>query len=106
MGRKCHQPFSISQHSASNQRPMGARRPQLGLPASKAIINQRLIEGAQIPQPWNRPRGYGSGNVEPHSQLVDPELQSFRSDDHELDAFGEWLGVRRVQYNGAVNQVD
>jgi ATP-dependent DNA helicase HFM1/MER3 len=85
---------------------MGARRPQLGLPASKAIINQRLIEGAQIPQPWNRPRGYGSGNVEPHSQLVDPELQSFRSDDHELDAFGEWLGVRRVQYNGAVNQVD
>ncbi|KAF7115781.1 hypothetical protein CNMCM5793_003421 [Aspergillus hiratsukae] len=88
MGRKSHQPFSISRHSSSNQRPMGARRPQPGLPTSKAIIDQRLIEGAQISQPWNRPRGYESENVDPYSQLVDPDLQSLRSDDHQLDAFG------------------
>jgi ATP-dependent DNA helicase HFM1/MER3 len=68
---------------------MGARWPQLGLPASKAIIDQRLIEGAQISQPWNRPRGHESENVDPCSQLVGPDLQSFRSDDHQLDAFGE-----------------
>ncbi|PKX95012.1 putative DEAD/DEAH box DNA helicase (Mer3) [Aspergillus novofumigatus IBT 16806] len=87
MGRKSHQPFSITRHSASNQRPMGARRPQPGLSTSKAIIDQRLIEGAQISQPWNRPRGHESENVDPCSQLVGPDLQSFRSDDHQLDAF-------------------
>ncbi|RHZ65844.1 putative DEAD/DEAH box DNA helicase (Mer3) [Aspergillus thermomutatus] len=87
MRRKPHQPFSISRHSASNQRPMGARRHQLGLPTSKAIIDQRLIEGAQISQPWSRPRGYESENVDPYSQLVGPDLQSFRGDDHQLDAF-------------------
>ncbi|GFF30986.1 ATP-dependent DNA helicase MER3 [Aspergillus udagawae] len=87
MGRKSHQPFSIARHSVSNQRPMGPKRPQLGLPTSKAIIDQRLIEGAQISQPWNRPRDYESENVDHYSQLVGPGLQSFRSDDHQLDAF-------------------
>ncbi|GFF23913.1 ATP-dependent DNA helicase MER3 [Aspergillus udagawae] len=87
MGRKSHQPFSIARHSVSNQRPMGLKRPQLGLPTSKAIIDQRLIEGAQISQPWNRPRDYESENVDHYSQLVGPDLQSFRSDDHQLDAF-------------------
>ncbi|GIK05896.1 sec63 protein [Aspergillus viridinutans] len=87
MGRKSHQPFSIVRHSASNQRPMDARRPQLGLPTSKAIIDQKLIEGAQISQPWNRPRRYDTENADPYSQPVGPDLQSFRSDDHQLDAF-------------------
>jgi ATP-dependent DNA helicase HFM1/MER3 len=70
---------------------MGPKRPQLGLPTSKAIIDQRLIEGAQISQPWNRPRDYESETVDHYSQLVGPDLQSFRSDDHQLDAFGEWF---------------
>ncbi|GIJ92257.1 sec63 protein [Aspergillus pseudoviridinutans] len=87
MRRKSHQPYSIVRHSASEQRPMDARRRQLGLPTSKATIDQRLIEGAQISQPWNRPRGYESENVDPYSQPVGPDLQSFRSDDHQLDAF-------------------
>ncbi|GFF96560.1 ATP-dependent DNA helicase MER3 [Aspergillus lentulus] len=87
MGRKSHEPLSITRHSAFNQRPMGARRAQPGLSTSKAIIDQRLIEGAQISQPWNRPRGHESENVDHCSHLVGPDLPSFHSDDHQLDAF-------------------
>ncbi|EAW06934.1 putative DEAD/DEAH box DNA helicase (Mer3) [Aspergillus clavatus NRRL 1] len=83
MRRKPHHPIPMSHHTASAKRSLGPHGSSSTLPTPKAVIDQRLIEGAQIPHHRRMPQENELGTVGPESQ---PELPS-RADDLQLDAF-------------------